>query len=182
MIITISGMPGSGKSTVAKFLAKKLKLEHYSGGDFRREIAKQRNISLAELNKLGEKEDWTDKQADDWQVNLGKTKDNFIIDSRLGFHFIPNSIKILIQVSPEIGAERILKDNRIEEKFKDLKEAVKFWHERVNSDIKRYKEYYNINLYNKNNYDFILDTTNLSIKEVEDKILAFIKLKNQEKR
>lgn len=181
MIVTISGMPGAGKSTIAKLIAKKLNLEHYSGGDYRREIAKQMNISLAELNKLGEKEFWTDKQADDWQKNLGKTKDNFIIDSRLGFHFIPNSIKILLKVSLEEGAKRILEESREHEKFKNLKEAEKFCKERMESDIKRYEQYYNVNLYDENNYDLVIDTTNLQIPEVEKKVLNFIKLKNKEK-
>ena len=60
MIITISGKPGSGKSTIAKILAEKLKLKHYSAGDFRREKAKKLCLSLEEFNKLGEKKDFTD--------------------------------------------------------------------------------------------------------------------------
>ena len=46
MIITISGIAGSGKSTVAKLLAKKLNCKHYSVGDFMRQIAKEKNIPL----------------------------------------------------------------------------------------------------------------------------------------
>jgi len=177
MKITISGMNGSGKSTVADIIAKKLNLKRYSTGDFRREIARKKNFSLAELNKLGEKEDWTDKQADKWQEDLGKDEDNFIIDSRLGFHFIPNSIRIFLKVNPEIGAKRIMKENRKEENFKDLKEAIKFWHERINSDILRYKRYYNIDPYELSNYEFILDTSSLTIEEVTNKVLDFIKSK-----
>ena len=107
MIITISGMPGSGKTTVAKLLAKRLGYEHYSMGDLRGKMAMERGISIDELNKLGEKESWTDKEADDYQKKLGETEDNFVTDGRTGFHFIPHSRKIFLKVDLRIGAERI---------------------------------------------------------------------------
>ena len=90
MIITINGTPGSGKSTVAKFLAKKLKLRHYSMCDLRRKMALEKGMTIDELNKIGEKEAWTDKDADNCQKKLGKKEDNFIIDGRLSWFFIPN--------------------------------------------------------------------------------------------
>ena len=89
MIITISGIAGSGKSTVAKLLAKKLNYKHYSIGDFMRQIAKERKLTLLELSKQAEKDNSIDKELDKKQIELGKTKDNFVIDSRLGFHFCP---------------------------------------------------------------------------------------------
>ena len=46
MIITISGKAGSGKSTVAKELAKQLNLQHFSIGDIMRKMAKEKNISV----------------------------------------------------------------------------------------------------------------------------------------
>ena len=49
MVITISGEPGAGKSTTAKLLAKKLSCKHYSTGDFMRDMAEERKISLLEL-------------------------------------------------------------------------------------------------------------------------------------
>ncbi|MCH9028900.1 MAG: nucleoside monophosphate kinase, partial [Bacteroidetes bacterium] len=64
MIITISGKAGSGKSTVAKELARKLELKHYSIGDLMRQMAKEKNISLTELGKLAEKDDSIDKELD----------------------------------------------------------------------------------------------------------------------
>lgn len=51
MIITISGYPGSGKSTIADIIAKKLKLKRYSVGNFRRELAKKRGIRFWKKKK-----------------------------------------------------------------------------------------------------------------------------------
>jgi len=184
MIITISGTPGSGKSTIAEILAKELKIKRYSVGDFRREMAKKLGITLNQLNELGEKKDFTDKDADDWQVEIGKEEDNFIIDGRLSYHFIPNSIKIFLDVSPEVGSKRIMEDtkeNRKTEVVRDEKLALKAWHQRTESDIKRYKRYYNLNPYDKKQYDLFLDTSDLAIKEVVEKIKDFIKNKQEKK-
>ena len=71
MIITISGVPGSGKSTAGKSVARKLGYEYVSMGDFRGKMAMERGLTIDELNKLGEKEDWTDRQADEYQRELG---------------------------------------------------------------------------------------------------------------
>jgi len=184
MIITISGTPGSGKSTIAEILAKELKIKRYSVGDFRREMAKKMGITLGQLNELGEKKEFTDKDADDWQIEIGKKEDNFIIDGRLSYHFIPNSIKIFLDVSPEIGSRRIMEDtkeNRKTEVVSDEKLALKAWHQRTESDIKRYKRYYNLNPYDKKQYDLFLDTSKLTVKEVVEKIKEFIKNKKEKK-
>lgn len=179
MIITISGKAGSGKSTVAKMIAKKLDLKHYSSGDFMRAIAKEHNITLLELASIAEKETWVDKEIDERQIKLGKTEDDFIIDGRLSWHFIPKSIKIYLDVKDEIAAQRIYgdKDNRKEEGLKDFEDLVKKTKERVESEIKRYKQYYDINIHDKTHYDLTIDTSNINADEVAQKIIDFIEKK-----
>lgn len=177
MIITICGMPGSGKSTMAIKLAKKLGMKRYSAGGMQREIAKSKGITITELSKLEESDPSIDKEVDEYQRKLGKTEDNFVIDGRTGFYFIPHSIKILLTVSPEEGARRIRKGNRPGEQAKSEKEMIKLWKERFDSDAKRYKKYYHIDVYDEKNYDFVLDTTNLSQEEVFRKVVEFIEKK-----
>jgi len=177
MRITISGYPGSGKSTVAKWLAKRLKLKYYGAGKMRREIAKEKGMSLAEFNKLGEKADWTDRMVDDFQKKLAK-KDNFIADGRLSWHFIPNSIKIFLKVDPKIGAKRIFKEKRAEERYSSVEDEIKSLKERLKSDVRRYKKHYGLsNIYALKNYDIIIDTSDMPISEmnraVERAILRF---------
>src|SRR3989338_1144631 len=160
MIITISGMPGSGKTTVAKKIAKNLKLKHYSTGDLRGEIALKHRMTIDELNKLGEKERWTDKEIDDYQKKIGKTQDNFIIDGRLGWYFIPHSIKIFLNVDLKEGAKRIFKAGKRpdEKKYKNVNDALKEIKKRISSDKKRYKKYYHLNPYLRKHYDLVIDT------------------------
>ena len=178
MIITISGALGSGKSTVAKILVEKFNLKHYSTGDFMREIAAKRGITLLELSKLAETDRSIDKELDNYQIQLGKDEDNFIIDARLGWHFIPNSIKIFLDVTDEEAAKRIFKEGRTDEKYNtDLNATLENIKNRRASEIKRYQDYYNLNYYDHNNYDLVVDTTEIPAEEVAEKIIKFIEEK-----
>jgi len=175
MIITIGGTAGSGKSTVAKILAKKLGFNHYSMGDLQREIAEERKISLLELSKLEEKDRSIDEEVDQKQIDLGRKEDNFVIDSRLGFHFIPHSLKIYLDCDFEERAKRILADRIRKEHNINLENTKKNMMEREKSEKKRYKEYYNLDPSDKKQYDLIIDTTSMSPEKTVDKILEFIK-------
>ena len=179
MIISISGTPGSGKNTVAEILVKKLKFKHYSMGDLRGKMAIEKGMTISELNKLGEKEAFTDKEIDEYQKTLGKKEDNFVIDGRLSFYFIPQSIKIYLDVDPREGARRIFMapPRKDEQKYHSIEEVIKSNKERVESDKKRYKKYYNIDSYDKKNYDLVIDTTKPRPKEIADIILKFLKEK-----
>jgi len=173
MIITITGLPGSGKSTAADALAKKFNLKRYYIGGLRREMAKEKGLTLKELNEIGETEDWTDKLVDDYQKKLGETEDNFIIEGRTSFFLIPNSLKIFLTVDLQVGAERIFKeiknstqDKRNEGQFASVEETLESLKNRINSDTKRYQKYYNIDILDQKHYDVVLSTTSLNPDEV----------------
>jgi CMP/dCMP kinase len=177
MIITISGKPGSGKSYLAKMLASELNYKHYSTGDFMRQMADEKGISLLELSKQAEKTRKIDDELDKRQIKLGENKDNFVIDARLGFHFIPDSVKVFLDADIKKRAERILHDKIRKEDNFNLTKAIENIKIREKSEKKRYREYYNIEWDDPKNFDFILDTTNLTKEEVLDKVLEYINQK-----
>lgn len=180
MKITISGRAGSGKSTVAKIMAKELSLAHYSTGDFMRELAAERKMSLLELSREAEKDPSVDREIDKRTEELGRTKDNFIIDSRLAFHFIPDSIKVFLDVGLKEAARRIFHDLRPNEKENiSQDETAKNIQKREFSEKQRYKQYYNLNPYDRKSYDLVIDTTGISPKEVADSIIQFVRKKKQ---
>ena len=175
MIITISGTPGSGKSTAAKIIARKLKLEHYSTGDFMRQLAEENKVSILEFSKQAEKDRSIDEELDQRQINLGREKDDFVIDGRLSWHFIPNSIKVFIDAEVNARAERIFHDHIRKELNVTLESTKKKLKERESSEIKRYKKYYSINPYNKKNYDLVVNSTKLEPEDVAEKVIEFVK-------
>lgn len=180
MIITISGRQGAGKTSVGKALAKKLNYKFFSIGDLRGMIAKERGLTIDELNKIGEKEFWVHKEADKKTIEIGKTSDNFIIEGWIAFYFIPNSKKIFLDVDGEVGARRIFVNQRCDEKKQEKLSALKeMLEKRLIKTDEQFKKYYGIDFLNKKNYDIIIDTTNLNIKETVNKILEKL---NENKR
>jgi predicted cytidylate kinase len=181
MIISISGRPGSGKSTVAKMLSKRLGMKRYYMGGMRREMARKKGLTIEQLNEIGEKEGWTDKNVDDFQKELGKGEESFIIEGRTSFFLIPHSLKVFLEVDFHVGAKRIYDDVRSnadprnEGRYKTLRDAEDAIRKRMQSDIRRYSKYYGVDIYDMSHYDIVIDTTNMKPEEVIDKIMSEIK-------
>ena len=177
MIISLSGTPGSGKSTIAEFLETKLKWSRYYMGGLMRQYAKEHNMTIEELNELCLRDSKVDKDMDAYQSKLGKEHDNFIIEGRTSWHFIPHSLKIFVYVDVDEAARRIFKDEseRNERKYHSVEQMKHAILERMDNDLSRYKKYYNIDVYNPENYDIVIDTTGLTIEQAEEKVLEIIK-------
>jgi len=180
MIISFGGSPGSGKTSMAQKIAERLNYSYYDIGGLRRHMALEQGMTLAELNKKGETDPESDLIVDRYQENLGKTSNNFVITGRTSWHFIPHSLKIFLAVSFEEGARRILADKAHQtqgEAFVSLEEATQALKNRVASDVLRYKKYFQIDVYDKANYDLYLDTTNLNKEQVWQAVWDFVSKK-----
>lgn len=187
MIVSLSGAQGSGKSTIAIRLALELGWPRYYVGGLRREAAKARGLTLAEYNKLGENDASTDFEVDEYQKKLGQTEDNFIIEGRTSWYFIPQSLKIYLDVDLTEGAKRIFshlqqKNDRNEgSNLKTWQDVLVSNKQRLESDKLRYEQYYGIDVYDRSHYDFYLDTTGLLVEEVYQKVVDFVRQAQAEK-
>ena len=161
---------------MAKELAKQLKFNHYSVGDRMGEMAEERGISIFALSELAEKDRAIDDALDSWTETLGETNDDFVIDSRLAFHFIPDALKVFLDVDPHVGAKRIYGDTRPDEQ-ENVSEEETYANtlSRWESEKKRYQQYYGIDHAKPDNYEVVIDTSKLSVKEVVDKILTEVR-------
>lgn len=174
-VVTVSGRPGSGKSTVAKALARRLGFDHVSSGDFMRQMASERSITVLELSHRAEGDDAIDHEIDARTARLGEERSRFVMDSRLAWHFIPHSVKVFLDVSPEVAAGRIFGDQRAEERENvDLEATIASTAARAASESKRYLDYYNVDYLDAANYDLVVDTSSLSIDEVVDHIMDYL--------
>jgi len=177
MRITLAGTPGSGKSTVAKAIAKKLGYNYFSGGDMRGKLAIKLGITIDELNKKGETDPSTDKETDDYIKELGEKEDNFVIDARTAWHFVPKSFKIFLKVSPEVAAKRIFENSKEkgaredEKQYESEEEVLRIITERQKSDKLRYQKWYRIDTTQEKNYDLVLDTTDMTAEQAIEEIL-----------
>ncbi|MEK7572773.1 MAG: (d)CMP kinase [Patescibacteria group bacterium] len=172
-IITIAGAPGSGKSSTAKLVAEKLQFKHFSSGDFMRKIALELGISLNELSQKAEIDDSIDLKIDE-EVKKVKEMNKIVIDSRLGFHWIPNSFKIYLDLPLEIAKQRISNDLKVNklrqesETSSSPEEIYKKINERLLSEKKRYMGFYGIDHTDKKNFDLVIDTNKNNLEQVVD--------------
>ncbi len=169
MIITITGKPCSGKGTVAKEFCKKYNFEYMCTGDMFRSYAKQFGYdNILTFQEEDPRIKQIDKLVDDNTLNIGKTRinDNIVIDSRMAWHFIPNSFKVFIDVNDNVAGLRLLNAKRETEKTKTLPEAIDSLKSRWKIENERYVELYKTNNLNLNNYDLIIDSSNLTPEQV----------------
>lgn len=142
-----------------------------------RDLATEKWISILDLNQMMENDGGNiDKILDDRQEKLWKDEDNFIIDGRLAFHFIPHGIKVFLTVDPTEAARRIFHDeSRLWVEVHDTPEhAAENIILRRNSENERYMKYYGVHIYDMNLYDIVVDTTNKTPEEVYEAVISKI--------
>lgn len=170
-IITISGKPGSGKSSTADRVAEMLGYSRYSSGDLVRTYIRKKKMTLAEFNERAEASPSLDHEID---AELRKLRDqnDIVIDSRLGFYWIPESFKVYLDLDKDVSIARIYKDASLNSLRSDAGEGKSMYDvmeevdTRIQSERRRYKALYGINPYSHANFDLIIDTSRHSPQTV----------------
>ncbi len=171
--ITIAGDLGSGKSTVANHLISNINYRIESAGLIFRRLAEQHGMTAKEFNQFIESNPKYDNMVDDTIKEMGAKEENIIFDSRLAWYFVPKSFKIYMYVDVDTATERIFNDTgRVSESYSDMATAKKEIIERRESEVLRYKTFYNIDINNYSNYDFIIDTSHATKDEVNEAVLS----------
>jgi cytidylate kinase len=175
MIIAVSGLHGTGKSSVSKLLAEKLDIEYYSTGDSFRKTAEEMNMTLEEFSEYVEKNPEIDKKLDLSIVERAK-KGNVVAESQLSGHLLEDiaDYKILLNCPLEVRVRRMAERDgtNYEEKLKETAFREK-------SELERFKTLYNIDLSDENRtnevFDFIIDNQNFTKEESVNEILSLMK-------
>ena len=159
MHITITGKPYAGKGETTKVL-ERYGFEVVHMGELYRAVAKERGLDVVELNRLGDTT--VDAMVDKKLVETAKERKNeeLVFDSRIAWHFLPESYKVFLDVSSYEQAKRVMGANRdSEKKASSLEEASQMANERWDLENGRYKKLYGIDNLNSKNYNLVVDTT-----------------------
>lgn len=181
MIITISGKPGSGKSTVAKLLAKKLGWKRFSAGDARGEAAQKLGITIDEFNTRANKDYSLHKFADEMTIQLSK-QGNCVMDGWIAWFFLPTSFKVFLDVSSNVAARRIFQEQHRAKRpdelvYKTIAQAQRTLRKRMNISRAQFISIYGkrVDFLNLKNYDLVLNTSKSTPEKTCKEILKKMK-------
>ncbi len=171
-VICISGMAGTGKSTLSKKLAKKYGLKYYSGGEALKTLAREEGYNASvegwwespeglKFLKIRGGDPKFDKAVDDKLLEYAR-EGNVLLDSWTMPWLLKGGFKIWLQASMEKRATRVAVRDKI-----SVAEAFRVLEEKEARTKAIYKELYGFVLgEDLAPFDLVLDTDNLSASEV----------------
>ncbi len=161
LVITVSGLHGSGKSTYGRHIAAAYGLRHVSAGELFRQIAQEKGYDLKQLGILASRDNSIDHLVDE-RTKQEAAKGNVVIDGQLAGWMAKElaDLKLFFTASANVRIERMAK--RDGETY-DAKEQETTSRERIQRQ--RYREIYAINVDDLSIYDLIMDTGLLSLDE-----------------
>jgi len=169
VLITISGLPGSGKTTVARLVAQALGLEHVYAGDVFRRQAEAAGLTLAEYARRAESDHSIDRRLDDTMRARAK-RGNAVLEGRLAAFVAEEAgaaaLRIFLEAGEAVRAARIA-----EREGGDAAERLEQIQAREASDARRYREIYGVDYHDQRRYDLVISTDGRSPEEVAAEIV-----------
>ncbi len=185
ILITIDGPSGAGKGTLAEFISRELDIPNYSAGDFFRQLAQEKRLTVEELSAQADKQ--TDITVDERTLEKG-LNESCVIESRISSWVLGSYSDLRIYLTAEIDerARRVKEDSdageRDDEDDKSSFEEAKNKIEQRDADNRqRYHDYYGIDVEDLEMYDLIIDNTDLDLQEQEQLVKKALKKRFPEK-
>ncbi len=173
-MICITGNIAVGKTEVAKIIAKRLGYDLYKASTSFRELARQKNMTLVEFSRYVDKNPDIDKQVEVNTRTKVQNSNKIVIDARLGFYVAPNAFKVYMTSTLDVASKRLLEASKTrgkEEKYASIEEAHNAILAREESEKERYLELYDVDIHDLSNYDYVIDTSDLTPNEAADRII-----------
>lgn len=164
MLVTLSGLPGSGTSTVARKVAAELGVEHLDGGTVFRTVAAEQGMSLAAYAALAEHDENIDRALDD-RLTERAHRGDVLLESRLSGWLATRAGLPALRVW--IACDEVERARRVGGRDgHDADEALAHNQQRERSERARYLGYYDIDLTDLSIYDLVLDSTDVGPEEL----------------
>jgi len=170
VVVAVSGQPGSGKTTIAREVARVLKVPLVSSGSLFRELAAKSGMDFVEFHKYAEANPEIDKKIDSMAIELAKGG-NVVLEGHLTAWVVRPyaDLCIYLKASRETRAKRVgVRDK------KSYEEALREVTEREELNRRRYLSIYGIDIRDLSIFDLVLDTTYLSINDAVRISLDFV--------
>jgi predicted cytidylate kinase len=170
VLITISGLPGSGKTTVARLVAATLRLEHVYAGNIFREQARAHGLSLEDYLRRAEEDSSIDRELDA-RMRERAAEGEAVLEGRLAAFMAEQAgvpaLRVFLDAAEGVRAERIYgrEGGMVDQRRREM-------HEREQSDRRRYREIYGVDYHDHARYDLVMDTTGRTPEEVAQAIVA----------
>ncbi|MBN1170338.1 cytidylate kinase family protein [Candidatus Micrarchaeota archaeon] len=149
MIICISGLSGSGKTTVGKKLAEKLGYALVCPTF--KDLAEKEGISLMEFQKKAENDPEIDRKFD--RLLKEMATGNCVVTTWLGPWILDADCRIKVFCPDGIRAERLAKRDGI-----TTEDAIKHIRARDDGNRRRYKKIYDIDIDDEGIFDAVLNS------------------------
>jgi predicted cytidylate kinase len=169
VIITLGGLPGSGKTTVARILADKLKMEYINAGDIFRNLASKKGMTLEEFGFFAERNPNIDKAIDKKLLEIAR-RDNVILEGRLAGIMLElndvEALKVWLEAPLEVRVERISGRDT-----KSTEAALADTQMREKSEWDRYYNIYHVDIRDLSVYNLVIQTQDKTPEEVANEII-----------
>jgi len=176
LLITVSGPPGCGATTLCNRLSAAIDCPYVSGGDIFRELADEQGVSLNQQIAEADTSDSIDRALDDRLQQIaekwGQADKPFILESRLAGWLAGSNadLRIWLDAPDEVRVDRIDKreETQAEMRVREVSEAG------------RYQAYYDIALDDREFYDLQINTARWSKDGVYQLVRAAIESYDRE--
>ncbi len=181
MRITISGPPGSGKTTVCRMLGERLGVEVVISGHIFRQMAKERGMSLPDFGRLCEADPKADLELDKRMVEIARSNENVCLEGRLTAYMLTrhgiDALRVLLTADISERSRRVAEreGGSSEQRMREIEE-------REACEAKRYLTYYDIDVGDRSVYDLVIDTTHIPAEEVAGMIIREVNERGRDAR
>ena len=170
-VITIGGLHGTGKSSVADRISKEFNLRRISAGIIFRGLAEERGLTLEEFSRVAEQDEQIDRLLDD-TLREEAEKGNAVIDGQLAAWMAGEHADFKIQLTAplDVRVKRISERDSTEYDYAKRETIA-----REGSESARYKEFYGVDISDLSIYDLILRTDRYDLDGVVKILSAAIR-------